>query len=108
MGRGSRAAQKVPPVSVALAKPERTAFASEAKRRGLGLSTTIRTLAFERINELREQRQRDRAMRWQMERLRALIERIHTDGFREASQSEIDAIFAEAEELDRSTSTASP
>ena len=50
---------------------------------------------------MREQRQRDRAMRWQMERLRALIERIHTDGFREASQTEIDAVFAEAEELDR-------
>lgn len=107
MGRASRAAQKAPPVSVALAKPERTVFASEAKRRGLGLSTTIRTLAFERINELREQRQRERAMGWQMERLRDLVERIHTDGFREASQSEIDAIFAEAEELDRSASATS-
>jgi len=107
MGRASRAAQKVPPVSVALARPERTVFASEAKRRGLGLSTTIRTLAFERINELREQRQRERAMDWQMERLRELIERIHADGFQETSQSEIDAIFAEAEELDRSASTAS-
>jgi len=106
VGRDSRAAQKVPPVSVALAKPERAAFASEAKRRGLGLSTTIRTLAFERINELREQRQRGRAMRWQMDRLRALIERIDADGFREASQSEIDAIFAEADALDRNTSTA--
>jgi hypothetical protein len=40
-------------------------------------------------------------MRWQMERLRVLIGRIHTDGFREASQSEIDAIFADAEESDR-------
>ena len=107
MGRESRATQKVPPVSVALAKPERAAFASEAKRRGLGLSTTIRTLAFERINELRAQRQRDRAMGWQLDRLRALIERIDTDGFREASQSEIDAIFADAEQLDRSTSKAS-
>lgn len=106
MARGSRAAQKVAPVSVALAKPERTVFASEAKRRGLGLSTTIRTLAFERINELREQRQRERAMRWQAERLRALIARIHAHGFQEASQSEIDALFAEAEELDRSVSAA--
>lgn len=106
MGRDSRAAQKVAPVSVALAKPERAAFASEAKRRGLGLSTTIRTLAFERMNELREQRQRGRAMTWQMDRLRALIERIDEEGFREAGQAEIDAIFADAEQLDRSASKA--
>lgn len=101
MARGSRATQKVPPVSVALAKPERDEFASEAKRRGLGLSTTIRTLAFERIAELQEHRQRDRAMRWQETRLREVIERIRADGFREASQTEIDAIFTEAEDRDR-------
>jgi hypothetical protein len=99
VGRGARP-EKVPPVSVALAKPERAVFESEAERRGLGLSTTIRTLAFERINELREQRQRDRAMRWQTERLHTLIERVRTEGFQEASQADIDAIFAEAEALD--------
>lgn len=101
MRRAPRKAEKAPPVSVALAKPERAAFQSEAERRGLGLSTTIRTLASERINDLREYRQRDRAMRWQTERLRALIERIHDDGFQEATQAEIDAIFAEAEAPDR-------
>ena len=58
-------------------------------------------MTFEGVNELPEQRQRDRAMRWQRERLRVLIGRIHTDGFREASQSEIDAVFADAEESDR-------
>ena len=47
------------------------------------------------------------AMGWQMERLRDLIERVHTDGFRKASQSEINAIFAEAEEQDRSASATS-
>lgn len=106
MGRGARAAQKAPPVSVALTKPERAAFESEAKRRGLGLSTTIRTLAFERTRELREQGQRERAMRWQTERLRELIGRIRADRFQEASQAEIDAIFAEAEALDRRASSA--
>lgn len=106
MARVSRKSEPAPPVSVALAKPERAAFQSEAERRGLGLSTTIRTLAFERINDLREQRQRERAMGWQTDRLRALIERVQTDGFREAGQAEIDAIFAEAEALDRRGSAA--
>ncbi len=106
MARASKKAESAPPVSVALAKPERAVFQSEAERRGLGLSTTIRTLAFERMSDLREQRQRERAMRWQTDRLRALIERIHTDGFQEAGQAEIDAIFAEAEALDRRASAA--
>ena len=106
MARASRKAESAPPVSVALAKPERAVFQSEAERRGLGLSTTIRTLAFERINDLREQRQRERAMRWQTGRLRALIERIQTDGFLEAGQAEIDAVFAEAEAMDRRASAA--
>jgi len=99
MARRARS-EKVAPVSVALAKPERSAFESEAERRGLGLSTTIRTLAFERVNDLREQRQRDRTLRWQSDRLHALLERIRSEGFREASQADIDAIFAEAEALD--------
>lgn len=106
MARAARKSERAPPVSVALAKPERAAFQSEAERRGLGLSTTIRTLAFERINDLREQRQRERAMRWQTDRLRALIERVQTDGFQEAGQAEIDAIFAEAEALDQRGSAA--
>ena len=36
-------------------------------------------------------------MRWQTDRLRALVERIRTDGFKQASQGEMDAIFAEAQ-----------
>lgn len=106
MSRDPRRATKVAPVSVALAKSERAVFESEAARRGLGLSTTIRTLAFERIDELREQRQRDRAMRWQTDRLRALIERIHDGGFQEVGRADIDAIFAEAEALDRRAAAA--
>lgn len=95
MGRGGRNG-KAPPVSVALTKPERTTFAAEAKRRGLGLSTTIRALAFERVSEVREERQHQRARRWQTARLRELIERIERDGFQEATQQEIDAVFAQA------------
>lgn len=93
----ARRASRVPPVSVALAKPEREVFETEAERRGLGLSTTIRALAFERINELRDQRQRERASRWQTDRLHALVERIRREGFVEASQADIDAIFADTQ-----------
>jgi hypothetical protein len=92
LGRGDRI-RKAPPVSIALAEPERSTFEAEAKRRQLGLSTTIRALASERVGELAEERQRARARRWQTERLGGLRERIERDGFDEATQAEIDAIF---------------
>mgnify|MGYP001600954716 CR=1 FL=1 len=97
MGRGARTAGKEPPVSVAVTKQQKQGFAAEARRRGLGVSTTIRTLALERANELREQRQRERARRWQTERMRALADRIEAGEVGEASQEEIDAVFEEAE-----------
>jgi hypothetical protein len=106
MAGRSRAQQKADPVSVALTKPERAAFQAEAHRRGLGLSTTIRTLAVERANEIREQRQIERAERWQAERLRELADRIDTHGFQEASQVDIDATFGETDASDRKASTA--
>lgn len=102
---GARAKQKAAPVSVALTEKQKAEFEAEARRRGLGLSTTIRTLAVERTNDLREQRQRERAMRWQTERVRALADRIEAHGFEEASQAEIDAVFADTESLDRRASS---
>jgi len=95
MGRRDRG-KKAPPVSVALSKPERSTFEAEAQRRGLGLSTTIRSLAFERVAEVRQERQRERARRWQLGQLDALIARIEREGIREVSQDQIDAVFAEA------------
>lgn len=92
MVRGDRG-PKAPPVSLALTKPERSTFETEARRRGLGLSTTIRALAVERARQVEEERQRERARRWQGERLRQLIERIEQDGFHEATQAQIDEIF---------------
>lgn len=101
MVRARRVNEKAPPVSVALSKEQRDAFDAEARRRGLGISTTIRTLAVERVRDIREEDQRRRALRWQTERLRVLADRIDTEGFEEASQAEIDAIFDGAEALDR-------
>lgn len=100
MGRGARAAGKEPPVSVAVTREQKQEFAAEARRRGLGVSTTIRTLAIERANELREQRQRERARRWQTERMRALADRIEAGEIGEASQEEIDAAFEDADAQD--------
>lgn len=106
MGRGDRRSGRTQPVSVALSEPERERFESEAKRRGLGLSTTIRSLAVERADELAAERQRQRALRWQSERVRALLDRMDAEGFQEASQADIDAVFAEGEAQERRPSPA--
>ena len=95
---------KVPPISVAVTKDQRADFEAEARRRGVGVSTAIRSLAVERAGELRDQRQLDRAWRWQTDRLRTIADRIEAGGFVEARDAEIDAIFDEAEARDRARS----
>lgn len=94
MGRGDR--RKAPPVSIALAETDRSAFEAEARRRRSGLSTTIRSLAVERIEELRQERQRERARRWQLAQLDDLIAEIERDGFRDVSREQVNAVFAES------------
>lgn len=94
MGRGER--RKAPPVSIALAETDRSTFEAEARRRKAGLSTTIRSLAAERIEELRQERRRERARRWQLARLDDLIVEIERDGFHEVSRDQINAAFAES------------
>jgi len=89
--------RKVPPISVAVTREQRDEFEAEARRRGVGVSTTIRSLAVERAGELRDARQRERARRWQTERMRALADRIEAGEFVEASQADIDAIFDRAD-----------
>lgn len=85
--------RKVTPVSVALDRDHRDLFEAEARRRGLGISTTIRTLAIERVRELRSAEQRERALRWQTERVLALADRIEKEGIQEVDQAEIGAVF---------------
>ncbi len=98
---------KTPPVSVAVTRVQREEFEDEAQRRGLGISSTIRSLAVERIGELREQRQLERARRWQTERMHAFADRIDKGEVGEASWAEIDAIFEQADARDRRSSRAS-
>ena len=95
---------KTPPVSVAVTQEQREEFEDEAQRRGLGISSTIRSLAVERIGELREQRQLERARRWQTERMHTLADRIDKGEVGEASWAEIDAIFEQADARDRRSS----
>ncbi|MEP6893642.1 MAG: hypothetical protein ABI927_07650 [Gaiellaceae bacterium] len=93
-------AGKAPPISVAVSRQQRDDFEAEARRRGVGVSTAIRSLAVERAAELRDERQRERARRWQTDRMRVIADRIEAGGFVEASQAEIDSIFDQAEARD--------
>ena len=45
------------------------------------------------VTVTKDQRQRDRARRWQIERLRSLADRIEAGEFIEASKADIDAAF---------------
>lgn len=84
------------PVSVALTPEQRDAFGDEGERRGLGLSTTLRTLALERLVEISEEEQLARARRWQRDRMIRLHERIQAGEVGEATRAEIDSVFEEA------------
>jgi len=84
------------PVSVAIDATDRASFLAEGKRRGLGLSPTIRTLAKERLTALDDTRQHERALAWQTARAIRIWERFVAGTEREVPQAEIDAIFDRA------------
>lgn len=84
------------PVSIAIDPTDRASFLAEGKRRGLGLSPTIRTLAKERLATLDDARQRERALAWQTARAVRVWERFAVGTEREVPQAEIDAIFVRA------------
>lgn len=85
------------PISLAVTADQRRRLAAEARRRGLGVSPTIRTLALERLAEIEEEGQLARAEKWQLERVRELVDEIARGGKRHSvSRREIDAIFDEA------------
>lgn len=84
------------PVSVQLDDEDKREIGAEAKRRGLKLSPTIRTLAKERLAEIRDERQLSRARAWQTERMMRLAERVEAGDSSQASQADIDRIFTDA------------
>jgi len=57
----------------------------------------VRTLALERLTEIADERQLARAERWQLERVRELVDEIERGGRRRTvGKAEIDALFDEA------------
>ncbi len=90
------------PISVAMGKPEREVFEAEARRRGLGVSTTIRALALERATELRDQRQIERARQWQTQRMRVAVDQMRTGQNPVVDEAVIDALFDDAGTAPRS------
>jgi len=90
-------ARRLARIRVAVTSEQRDEFEAEARRRGIGLSTTVRNLAVERAGELRRQRQLERARRWQTARVRRLADRIEAGDVGEASQADIDAVFDRAD-----------
>ena len=84
------------PVSVVLPSALRRTVATEAKRRGLKLSTAIRVLLSERIRELEEVQELTEAERWQRAQAWATWERIEAGDRREVSPAEVEAVFDHA------------
>jgi hypothetical protein len=82
------------PVNVAVTAGQRRALRIEAQRRGLAISSTIRTLALERLAEVAEERELQRAEKWQLEQVLAVVDEIASGAKRRSvPRSEIDAIF---------------
>lgn len=108
MAGRKRAAGPSGPVSVVVSGEQRERLAAEARRRGLGVSPTIRTLALERLADIDEERQLARAQKWQLEQARRLVDEIARGGTRDVSQAEIDAIFDEASQEAKATSGKAP
>ena len=94
------------PVSIAVSADHRLRLRAEARRRGLGFSSTIRTLALERLSEIEEERQLARARKWQLERALETVDGIERGDVNEVSWDEIDRIFDEALEKIRRRSEA--
>ena len=91
------ATSKAVPISVAVDKTARDLFAEEARRRGLGVSTTIRVLALERAKEIRKELQLARAWEWQVKRMREVIAQTERGENPVVHHSEIERLFDAAE-----------
>jgi hypothetical protein len=74
----------------------RRTVAAEARRRGLKLSTTVRVLVTERLQEIEEANELTRTEHWQRAQAWTTLESIRAGDRREASQAEIDDVFEHA------------
>jgi hypothetical protein len=102
-GSAPKVAQASPgPVSVALPTEVRDGLAREARRRGLPLSTTVRALAVERMQQLEEEQELARAEAWQRARAWATWDRIRGGDRREVTRADLRAVFERASRRRRS------
>ncbi len=96
--RGVPSRTSAQPLSVALTAPQRQALAREGERRGMALSTTVRALALERLREVATEDELQRARRWQGAEARKIFDQVQAGTMGEASQEDIDALFADLDE----------
>jgi len=96
MAARKRPRQASGPVSVVVSTEQRKRLGAEARRRGLGVSPTIRTLALERLAEIQEEHQLAHARQWQLERAREIWDAIERGEAAEASWEEIEQLFDDA------------
>ncbi|MCC6809312.1 MAG: hypothetical protein IT381_17930 [Deltaproteobacteria bacterium] len=82
--------QQEDPVSIVLSPALRRRVSTEASRRGLKLSPTIRVLIGERLKDIDDFEGMTRAERWQREQVWSTWERIQEHGFEEASDAELE------------------
>lgn len=80
-------------IRVVIPQELETRVEAEAKRRGLALSTAVRTLLLERVDELDDFERLTRAEEWQRAEAWATWQRMNAGDAREVSKSEIDAEF---------------
>ena len=106
MATRKRVASTEGPVSIAVSADHRKRLRTEARRRGLGFSSTIRTLALERLSEIEEERRLARSRKWQLERALEAVDEIERGDAKEVSWDEIEKIFDEALEQIRRRSEA--
>jgi hypothetical protein len=81
------------PVSVVLPKVLRRRLESEAKRRGLKLSPAIRVLLGERMRQLQQDEELDKALAWQRAQAWAAWERFEAGADAEVTWDELEAEF---------------
>ena len=84
------------PVSVALTPELQRRITDEGKRRGLKVSTALRVLVTERLEQLEDEQRQTAAETWQRREAWSTWEKLKKDGPDEAPQEELAAVFRRA------------
>jgi hypothetical protein len=96
MSRRERPKRVPGPVSVVLPVELRRRVASEARKRGLKLSSTVRLLVAERLSDMEATEDLTKAQEWQRAQAWASWERLAGEGLRDVGAAAIDEEFERA------------